>query len=146
MQLKFSLQQMENAARQFWQVAGEWKVFAFHGAMASGKTTIINAICRYLGVRDVVGSPTYSIINEYTFLKNGESRVLYHMDLYRLENETEVIQAGVEDCLSSGELCMVEWPERSPGSFDASTVHIYISILSETERCIEIRLPAAVSS
>ena len=146
MQLKFSLHQMENAARQFWHLAGDWKIFAFHGPMASGKTTIITALCRYMGVRDVIGSPTYSIINEYTFLQNGMSRVLYHMDLYRLENEAEVIQAGVEDCLSSGALCMVEWPERSPGSFDASTVHIHISILSETERCIEIRLPAVVSS
>jgi tRNA threonylcarbamoyladenosine biosynthesis protein TsaE len=146
MQLKFSLEQMELGAREFWKLADGWKVFAFHGPMASGKTTIITALCRYLGVQDVVGSPTYSIINEYSYFQNGTSHILYHMDLYRLENEAEVIQAGVEDCLSSGEVCMVEWPDRSPGLFDGSTVHIHISILNDSERCVEIRLPAGVSS
>jgi tRNA threonylcarbamoyladenosine biosynthesis protein TsaE len=139
------MQQMESAARQFWQFAGDWKLFAFHGEMASGKTTIIIALCRFLGVEDPVGSPTYSIINEYSYIQNGEPRVIYHMDLYRLENEAEVIQAGVEDCLSSGAVCMVEWPDRAPRLFDTATVHVHISILSESERCVEIILPSSVS-
>jgi tRNA threonylcarbamoyladenosine biosynthesis protein TsaE len=145
MQLKFSLEDMENGAARFWKYVDGSKIFAFHGPMASGKTTIITSLCRFLGVLDVIGSPTYSIINEYTFFQNSKSCLVYHMDLYRLENEGEVIQAGVEDCLTSGEICMVEWPERSPGLFDASTVHIHISILNDSERCVEIRLPAGVS-
>ena len=146
MQLKFSLEQMESATARFWKLVEGYKIFAFHGPMASGKTTIITAICRHLGVQNVVGSPTYSIINEYSYFQQGKPQVLYHMDLYRLGNEAEVIQAGVEDCLSSGAVCMVEWADRAPGLFDASTVHLDISVLSDTERYVDVRLPVAVSS
>ena len=144
MVLHFSLQHMEAAAKQFWDVAGKSKVFAFHGAMASGKTTIITALCRSLGVHDVIGSPTYSIINEYSYPSKEGEKVIYHMDLYRLKDEVEVIQAGVEDSLSSGSICMVEWPEKAPGLFGPSTVHVYIIPVSDNERSVEVKLPSHV--
>ena len=101
-------------------------VFAFHGDMGAGKTTFIHALCDVKGVKDVVGSPTFSIINEYVYTDNGDEKKIFHIDLYRLKDEEEAIQAGVEDCLYSDHICLVEWPERAPGIFPEDTVHVYI--------------------
>jgi tRNA threonylcarbamoyladenosine biosynthesis protein TsaE len=117
------------------------KVFAFHGEMGAGKTTIISALCHYNGTNDVTGSPTFSIINEYSYFENGEAKKIFHIDLYRLKDEEEVIQAGVEDCVYSGSVCMIEWPEKAPGLFDDETVHVFIEHVSATERKVEVKLP-----
>lgn len=107
--------------------------------MGSGKTTFIHALCDVLGVKDAVGSPTFSIINEY---KAGDSSVVYHLDLYRMKNEEEAIQAGVEDVLYGGALCLVEWPEKAPGLFPADTVQISIDIVDSTTRRITVKVPS----
>lgn len=138
----FSLGELENFARQFWNYTDGKKVFAFHGEMGAGKTTIIGALCHNKGVEDVTGSPTFSIINEYSYSENGESKKMFHIDLYRLKDEEEVVQAGVEDCVYSGSVCMVEWAEKAPGLFDENTVHVYIEPVSAEERKVEIKLPA----
>ena len=133
MELVFSLDQITEAAAKFWEWAGDASVFAFHGEMGAGKTTFIHALCDAKGVRDVVGSPTFSIINEYAY-NNGRDRI-FHIDLYRLSGEAEAIQAGVEDCLYSGNLCLVEWPERAPGIFPETTRHVEIQFVdTETRR------------
>lgn len=121
-------------AAQFWKLAGNKKVFAFHGAMGAGKTTVISALCRYRGTRDVTGSPTFSIINQYE-TAGGEK--IYHLDLYRLRDESEVVGAGVEECIYSGSVCMVEWPEKAPYLFE-DAVHIHIEPVSESERKLTI--------
>jgi tRNA threonylcarbamoyladenosine biosynthesis protein TsaE len=133
-----SLDQLENFAEQFWMQVGSAKVFAFHGEMGVGKTTIISTLCHYKGTKDVTGSPTFSIINEYSYPENGESKKIFHIDLYRLKDNEEVVQAGVEDCVYSGCICMVEWPEKAPDIFDDKTVHVLIEPVSETERRIEV--------
>ncbi|HTM91628.1 MAG TPA: tRNA (adenosine(37)-N6)-threonylcarbamoyltransferase complex ATPase subunit type 1 TsaE [Flavisolibacter sp.] len=138
-----SLDRLENFAEQFWAQAKDKKVFAFHGEMGAGKTTIISALCHYKGTKDVTGSPTFSIINEYSYSENGENKKIFHIDLYRLKDEEEVIQAGVEDCVYSGSVCMVEWPEKAPDLFDEKTVHVFIEPVSETERKVEISLSPA---
>lgn len=143
MQFKVSLQQLNRFAVSFWELAGEARVFAFHGQMGAGKTTIITALCRARGVEDPIASPTFSIINEYVFKESDLVKTIYHIDLYRLKDEEEVIRAGVEDCIYSGEICLVEWPEKAPHLFDDHTVDIYIETLSETDRNIDIRLPAS---
>lgn len=138
MLLHVSLNELENFAGRFWTYNKGKKLFAFHGQMGAGKTTIISALCRYRGVNDVTGSPTFSIINQYSFTENGEIMKIFHIDLYRLKDEEEVVQAGVEDCIFSGSICMVEWPEKAPDLFDEETVHVFIEPVSESERRIEI--------
>ena len=141
MKFHVSLNEMDKFAKQFWEYIKNARLFAFHGQMGAGKTTIISALCHQKGVKDVTGSPTFSIINEYSFFENGETKNIYHIDLYRLKDEQEILQTGVEDSICSGSVCMVEWPEKAPDLFDEQTVHVFIRVISETEREIEIKLP-----
>ncbi|RTL59613.1 MAG: tRNA (adenosine(37)-N6)-threonylcarbamoyltransferase complex ATPase subunit type 1 TsaE [Sphingobacteriales bacterium] len=131
MQLTYTLQTINEAAKQFWQAAGTAKVFALHGNMGAGKTTLVHALCVVKGVKDVVGSPTFSLINEY---RGAAGNIIYHLDLYRLETEEEAIRAGVEDCLFSGEICLVEWPEKAGHLFPDDTVHVKIDWVDDKTR------------
>jgi tRNA threonylcarbamoyladenosine biosynthesis protein TsaE len=112
---------------------GDKKVIALHGQMGAGKTTFSHAFCNALGVIDVVSSPTFSIINVY---ETKDDKTIYHLDLYRLKDEEEAIQAGVEDCLYSGNICLVEWPERIPTIFPENTLHIKINVVNTRQRRI----------
>jgi tRNA threonylcarbamoyladenosine biosynthesis protein TsaE len=98
--------------------------------MGAGKTSFIRALCAVKNVQDTIGSPTFSIINEYKY-SGGR---IYHLDLYRLKDEAEAIRAGVEDSLYSGDICLVEWPERAPGIFPADTLGITLQTINETTR------------
>ena len=106
--------------------------------MGAGKTTTIAALCRSKGVKDSLSSPTFSIINEYSFVENGLAKKIFHIDLYRLNGEEEVQQTGVEDCVYSNEICFVEWPEKAPFLFDENTVHVVIKQSSEGVRLVSI--------
>lgn len=137
-----SLDQLSIFAKQFWEHVGEVKVFAFHGPMGAGKTTIITALGRYRGVKSSMSSPTFSIINQYVFEENGQEKPMYHIDLYRLERADEAVQAGVEDAVYSGGICMVEWPEKAPGLFDETAAHVYIEPQApDAPRLVRIELP-----
>ena len=129
-----SLQQINEAARQFISNIGQHTVFAFYGKMGAGKTTFIKAICEELGVTDVITSPTFAIVNEYSLPPasplqpppvgeascrrfppstgggRGEA-ALYHFDFYRIKRIEEVYDMGYEDYFYSGALCFIEWPE-----------------------------------
>jgi len=144
MRLNASIEKLDDFAAAFWAYVKDQKVFAFHGEMGTGKTTIIEALCRKKGVKDAMGSPTFSIINEYVFYDAGEEKNIYHIDLYRLKNEQEIIQAGVEDCIYSNQLCFVEWPQKAANLFDENTVHVFIETVSEKERKVKIELPSVV--
>lgn len=85
------------------------KIWLFQGEMGAGKTTLIKSICTHFDVEDEVNSPTYSLVNEY-HTKDG--RKIYHFDLYRIEEEEEALDMGIEEYLYSGELCLIEWPEK----------------------------------
>jgi tRNA threonylcarbamoyladenosine biosynthesis protein TsaE len=134
MDVIFKLDEISNAAETVLATTKGYKVFALHGEMGAGKTTFIHALCKAMGITDIVTSPTFSIINEYNIL-GGE--IVYHMDLYRLKTSEEAINAGVEDCLYSGNRCLVEWPDRAPGIFPDETLHIKISVIGEKQRKIE---------
>lgn len=135
MKLTFHLAAIDQAAVQCWELIGQRKVVAFHGQMGAGKTTFIHALCRAKKVSSTVSSPTFSIINEY----NYPGGALYHIDLYRLEREEDAFRAGVEDCLYSGSICLVEWPEKAPALFPADTVHIYVEAVDQETREIDVR-------
>lgn len=138
MELIFSLNEIKEAAAAFWKTNERSKVFAFHGTMGVGKTTFIHALCEMKGVRDVVTSPTFPIINEYKYDCEGTKKLLFHMDLYRLKDEQEAMLAGVEDCLYSGFLCLVEWPEKALTIFPPDTIHVYLELIDNSTRRIKI--------
>jgi tRNA threonylcarbamoyladenosine biosynthesis protein TsaE len=135
----FSLGNINEVAKAFWAAVGDKKVFAFNGQMGAGKTTFITALCNAKGVKDVVGSPTFSIINEYEYLCEGTKRPLFHIDLYRLTSDEEAQRAGVEDVLYSGYICLVEWPEKAPGIFPEEVVEVVISLLGDGNRKLLIK-------
>jgi tRNA threonylcarbamoyladenosine biosynthesis protein TsaE len=137
MVVDFTLDEINDAAKKFLSLAGNSKVIVFHGEMGAGKTTFIHAVCLALGVQDVTSSPTFSIINEY---KSMQGERIYHMDLYRIRNEQEAIMAGVEDCLYSGQLCLVEWPEKAPGIFPDDCLHVYLQPTGNNRRKLQINL------
>ena len=103
-----SLDTIHEAAKDFIKGMGDGKVFAFYGKMGVGKTTFIKALCEVLGVKDVITSPTFAIINEYT---DGNNKPIYHFDFYRIKKLEEVYDMGYEDYFYSGNLCLLEWPE-----------------------------------
>ncbi|HEY6504081.1 MAG TPA: tRNA (adenosine(37)-N6)-threonylcarbamoyltransferase complex ATPase subunit type 1 TsaE [Chitinophagaceae bacterium] len=138
MEFHFSLKNIRETAEAFWKLAGNTKVLAFHGQMGAGKTTFIHALCDAKGIKDAVGSPTFSIINEYAYTENGMAKKMFHLDLYRLKDEEEAMQAGVEDALYSNNTCLVEWPEKAPGIFPEDTLHIYIEIIDSANRKLRI--------
>lgn len=138
-EIHFNLKEIEKTAKRFLESTGSNKVFTFSGELGAGKTTFIATLCKVLGVAETVTSPTYSIIQEY---KTNESAIIFHIDLYRLKSKEEAMDAGVEDCLLSNDICMVEWPERAPDLFPEKTVHSSLEILSETKRKLIIKLPA----
>jgi tRNA threonylcarbamoyladenosine biosynthesis protein TsaE len=133
MELSFSLGNIQEIAKTLLDAAKDRTVFAFHGQMGAGKTTFISAFCKAASVTDTVGSPTFSIINEYN---TSDGRIVYHIDLYRLKSNEEAASAGIEDCLYSGNTCLVEWPEIAPGIFPDDTLHVYITAISEEIRKI----------
>jgi tRNA threonylcarbamoyladenosine biosynthesis protein TsaE len=134
MEWTYSLSEIDKMARIFWATFPDEKIYAFHGGMGAGKTSFIHALCVEKKVKENVSSPTFSIINEYSY----PDGILYHLDLYRLKDEQEAIRAGVEDCIYSGEICLVEWPERAPGIFPKDTLEIFLDIQDENTRIIRV--------
>jgi len=102
--------------------AGDQNIWCIHGPMGAGKTTLIAAICKQLGVEDAVSSPTYGLVNEY---RAGTKRI-FHFDLYRLKDLEEALDMGIESYLDSGDLCLIEWPEIITPLLP--TVHLQISL------------------
>jgi len=135
MNLIFTLAEINNIARQVYEQGKQQKVWALHGEMGVGKTTFIHALSENLGVTSSIGSPTYSIINEY---KSTQEGIIFHMDWYRLKDEEEALQAGVEDCLLSGHFCLVEWPDKAPGLLPDDCLHISLSVIDEQTRQISL--------
>ena len=108
------IEHIREAAREFINQIGDRRVFAFYGKMGAGKTTFVKAICEALGVEDVITSPTFAIINEYTLTSHLlplTSSSIYHFDFYRIKKLEEVYDMGYEDYFYSGALCFIEWPE-----------------------------------
>ena len=150
-----SLSELPQTAKSILEFAKDKKIFCFYGELGAGKTTLIKEICKQLGVNDEGSSPTFSLINEYrtpsqpspkgkelyaqTSPPSGEIRegVLYHLDLYRLKNESEIFDIGYEDYLFSGNYCFIEWPEKMEHLLPSEIVKIKIEV-KDSERIISL--------
>ena len=128
-----SLESIREAAREFIEHIGEHRVFAFYGEMGAGKTTFIKAICEELGVEDVITSPTFAIVNEYS-LADGDC--IYHFDFYRIKKLEEVYDMGFEDYFYSGALCFIEWPELIEEVLPEDAVKVNITENADGSRTI----------
>ena len=112
---------------------GDETVYTFHGAMGAGKTTFISALVRALGVDpDEANSPSFAIVNEYR--SDTTAELIYHFDLYRLDNLEEVMDIGFEDYLDSGALCLIEWPDLVEDILPDDTVNVEIKVNDDNSR------------
>ena len=127
-----NIDNIREAAREFIEHIGEHRVFAFYGEMGAGKTTFIKAICEELGVEDVITSPTFAIVNEYT----SNDGPIYHFDFYRIKKLEEVYDMGFEDYFYSGALCFIEWPELIEEVLPEDAVKVSIKEKEDGTRAI----------
>ena len=121
------------AARQFVEDMGDSTVYAFYGKMGAGKTTFIKAVCEQLGVRDVINSPTFAIVNEYM---DGKGNPIYHFDFYRIKRQEEVLDIGYEDYVYSGNVCFMEWPELIEDYLPEDVVRVTIEEAEDGSRTV----------
>ncbi len=133
-----SLQELDSAAAQFLELAGEHVVIAFSGEMGAGKTTFIQALCRRLGVQVEINSPTFSLVNQY-FTPEGST--IYHFDLYRIEDPGELYDMGYEEYFYSGDRCFIEWPEKATDLIPEDALWVKIEVLDNKTRELIFELP-----
>lgn len=130
-----TLEQLPAIVHEVINLAKPQTIWLFEGEMGAGKTTLIKAICHEMGVLNTVQSPTYSIVNEY-ITATGET--IYHFDCYRLKNEYEALDFGIEEYLDSGHYCFIEWSSKIQGLIPAEHLVIEINVSEEGKRTIHI--------
>ena len=111
MKFKYQIEDIDSVASALLKQATT-KIFLFYGEMGVGKTTLIKAMATQLGSTSNVSSPTFSVVNEYE-IKDG---LIYHLDLYRIKDENEALNFGIEDYLFNDQWTFIEWPDKL-GSF-----------------------------
>ncbi|WP_299104446.1 tRNA (adenosine(37)-N6)-threonylcarbamoyltransferase complex ATPase subunit type 1 TsaE [uncultured Tenacibaculum sp.] len=131
----YSLNELKDIAQEVIATASH-KILLFNGEMGVGKTTLIKEICKVLGIEDVTHSPTFSLVNEY-HTNNGE--IVYHFDFYRIDNEEEAYDMGVEDYLYSDNWCLIEWPENVKNLLPLEAVDVNITLLEDGQRNIQLK-------
>ena len=116
------------------------KCFAFYAPMGAGKTTFIKAICEELGCEDVITSPTFAIVNEYSLTSHLSHLTsnIYHFDLYRIKKTEELYDIGADDYFYSGNLCFIEWPEMAESALPDETIKITITPQPDGSRIVSV--------
>lgn len=128
---------LKDAASKLLKFAKNRNIFFFTGDIGAGKTTFIQSICQLIGSKDKVTSPTFSIVNEYSFRKkNNLEGIIYHIDLYRLKDTEEAIHIGIEDYLERGDYVFIEWPQLIEELGYDDVVKINIEIIENSKRNI----------
>lgn len=134
MEIVFGLDEINSVAQQI-LAQNPKKVILFNGSMGVGKTTLIKSLAKNLGIDDATSSPTFSLVNEYLISPN---QYLYHFDVYRLKNETEALDMGIEDYLYSGNWCFIEWAENIPNLIPEEHSVISIELLADGKRFLKL--------
>ena len=129
------LTQLPIAARQIIDFAREIPVWLFYGAMGAGKTTLIKALCQVWQVEDTVSSPTFTLVNEY---RTSAGKTLYHFDFYRIEDEEEAVDIGIEEYFESCRYCLVEWPTKIRNLLPETYIRIEIQVNDDLSRTIHL--------
>lgn len=135
MEITFSLEEIDAAAEKV-LAQNIKKTILFHAGMGVGKTTFIKAIARQLGVKDMTSSPTFSLVNEY---ETADGEILYHFDLYRINTEEEGYDMGLDEYFYSGNLCLIEWPEKTPNLIPIDHTSIVIKQLPDGRRHLTVK-------
>lgn len=130
MEIQFTLDEIGQAAQKV-IAKNPNKVILFHGQMGAGKTTFIKALSKALGVSEATSSPTFSLVNEYE-TANGE--IVYHFDVYRLKDESEAYDMGIDEYLYSGEWCFIEWAEKIPSLIPSEHSTITLKVNNDGTR------------
>lgn len=138
MDKNYGIAEMPLIAAELVEVISRFNVVTFSGNLGAGKTTLIKTLCELWGVEDAVSSPTYALVNQYQCNVENRGAYIYHIDLYRLKGEEEAYDAGIEDTLYSGHLCLVEWPEKAAGIIPEGALKIEITNISPDERHIQV--------
>ena len=128
------VQELNEIAKAIVEVFKNEKKFVFFGEMGVGKTTLIKYICKVLNVQDVVTSPTFSVVNQY---RNKDGNTLYHFDFYRIENQEELFDLGLEEYVYSDNYCFIEWPEKAEGLLSDNFVQVQM-IKNKEYRIIKV--------
>lgn len=127
----FSLTELPQAAQSLLDYADDRRIWMFIGEIGAGKTTLIQSLCKILGIEEAVTSPTFSLVNEYLD-DNGQS--VYHLDLYRLKSEAEAINMGIEDYLYSDAYSFIEWPQIIDNLLPEDVIRINLSVVDDSTR------------
>ncbi|MFP5437793.1 MAG: tRNA (adenosine(37)-N6)-threonylcarbamoyltransferase complex ATPase subunit type 1 TsaE [Bacteroidia bacterium] len=135
MEITFSLEEIDTVAKEV-LTQNIKDIILFHGQMGAGKTTFIKALAKQLGVTDMTGSPTFSLVNEYG---TADGKTLYHFDLYRINSEEEAYDMGIDEYFYSGNLCFIEWPEKTPNLIPLDHTAITIKTLQDGRRQLSIK-------
>ncbi len=128
------LSELDQVASNLIDIGREVPVWLFFGGMGVGKTTLIKKICERLGVKNIVQSPTFSIVNEYS---DNSGKPIYHFDFYRLKNADEAFDIGAEEYLYSGNFCFVEWPEKIAALWPSEFLKVQMEQQANGSRSIE---------
>ena len=122
--------ELERVSQCLIEAAEDFKVIVFRGDLGAGKTTLIKNMCKLLGVKDEIRSPTFSIVNEY---KSADNEGVFHFDFYRLNDEEEAYDIGAEEYFYSGKLCLIEWPSKIESLLPEKRIEVHI-LLAEKGR------------
>ena len=133
----FHLNDLSEVAKSIFHYAADRKVWCFYGEMGAGKTTLIKRVGKHLGVTDNMSSPSFAIVNQYL---TQSDETVYHFDFYRLKEESEAMDLGIEDYFFSGNYCFIEWPERIPSLLPDNHLKISINLVNELTRSVSLEL------
>jgi len=129
-----NIDELPDVVKQILPAILKSKIVILTGDLGAGKTTLVKEVCQQLGVYDLVSSPTFSIINEY----DHDGVKVFHMDLYRIEDEEELLNLGFEDYLYSGNLVFIEWPQIADRLLPSETIGIHIEIFDNSSRRLNL--------